>query len=334
MEKRNRPWLVQVRAAIRLMRLPGVGAATFRRLMRAFGSPTQALKASSQGLFPARGFDLSRPTPKRCNPELTDRACHAVEELANGEGGTWFGARDYPWRLRKIPEPPPVLFYRGRHRLLLPRHDDWAVAIVGARNATAAGREAARRIASGVIAAGGVVVSGLAAGIDGEAHQTALDEGGETIGVVATGIDVPYPPTAIDLWRRLGDEGLIVTEFFPGTPPVRTHFPTRNRIIAGLADAVVFVEGTASSGGLITLAKARAMKRPILALDGQGLMREGARYLLAKGHIEVLEPHPDALLEKLRGVREQTWSRRAACHGANRHRTGLPGSQNVPDLLQ
>ncbi|HNV70835.1 MAG TPA: DNA-processing protein DprA, partial [Candidatus Ozemobacteraceae bacterium] len=120
------------------------------------------------------------------------------------------------------------------------------------------------------------VVSGGARGIDAAAHRACLEQGGQTIAVIATGIDIAYPPEHAELFREISRTGCVLSEFFPGTPPVASHFPTRNRIIAGLAQAVVFIEGNARSGGLITVRKSLQAKRPVWAARHPDLL-DGAR---------------------------------------------------------
>lgn len=165
------------------------------------------------------------------------------------------------------PEPAPVLFVRGDRQLF---HDGRRVAIVGTRNATAAGKEAARRIAAGLADAGVHVVSGLARGIDGWAHRAVVDWGGpgRPIGVVASGPDVVYPREHRELWARVATDGLLVSEAPPGTAPESWRFPMRNRIIAALAEVVVVVESRERGGSLITSTAASDRGIPVMAVPG------------------------------------------------------------------
>jgi DNA processing protein len=176
---------------------------------------------------------------------------------------TWFDHK-YPAMLREIADPPIVLWCQGNAGCL----DQPAVAIVGSRRATPAGLTVARTLARGLAEAGLVVVSGLARGIDAAAHQGALDGGGRTIAVLGCGGDVMYPSEHRALADGIRGDGVIVTEFPPGTPPLQHHFPLRNRIISGLCRAVVVVEAPGRSGSLITARIALEQGRDVLAVPG------------------------------------------------------------------
>jgi DNA processing protein len=173
--------------------------------------------------------------------------------------------KDYPRLLREIIDPPLVLHVRGK-RELLARH---SVAVVGSRRASPYAINAAKAITAPLASdAKLVVVSGLARGIDGAAHEAALDAGGTTIAVLGTGIDLIYPKSHARLFRRIEAEGLIVTELAPGTPPLAANFPTRNRIISGLSLGTVIVEATSRSGSLITARTAAEQGREVFAVPG------------------------------------------------------------------
>jgi len=151
---------------------------------------------------------------------------------------------DYPTNLRSIHNRPPLLFVRGR---LLPA-DERSIAVVGTRKPTSTGLEATRRMAAGLVSAGYVVVSGLADGIDAEAHRTALEHGGRTVAIIGTGLQRTYPAKHADLQRRISDEGAVVSQFWPDAPPTRTSFPMRNIVMSGFALATVVIEASAVSG--------------------------------------------------------------------------------------
>ena len=198
------------------------------------------------------------------------------------------GRRGYPPRLAELHDPPPRLFLRGAGRELLDRS---AVAIVGARSCSAYGAHVARSLARELAAAGVVVVSGLARGVDAEAHRGALDAAGPTIAVLGCGVDVDYPRGHADLAARVAETGLVVSEYPPGTEPAPWRFPARNRIIAGLAAATVVVEARERSGALITADFALELGREVFAVPGEitaglsagtnRLIRQGAAPLLA-----------------------------------------------------
>jgi DNA processing protein len=188
----------------------------------------------------------------------------------------------YPSRLRQISNPPDALWRRGPL--------DWegrAVAIVGSRTATPAGVVVARQLSRDLAERGYIIVSGLAAGIDGAAHQAALDAGGATLAVLGCGVDVEYPYRHRALAAAIAETGCLVSEFPPGTPPRPGHFPRRNRIISGLSQAVIVVEASERSGSLITARMALEQGRDVLAVPGSvasgryrgchALIRDGAR---------------------------------------------------------
>jgi DNA processing protein len=171
---------------------------------------------------------------------------------------------DYPDSLRRLPQPPAVLFVLGRRAVL----DHPAIAVVGTRAHSAYGRDATVSLVVGLVRAGYAVVSGLARGIDGVGHRTALEMGGDTIAVLGNGLDVVYPPEHGDLRAAIAHRGCLVTEFAPTRPPRRHHFPQRNRIIAGLARAVLVVEATERSGALITAHYAMEDGKEVFAVPG------------------------------------------------------------------
>lgn len=170
----------------------------------------------------------------------------------------------YPALLAGDPFPPAVLFVRGCLDVLARR----AVSIVGTRNATAAGRATAFELGEALGAAGLAVVSGLARGIDAAAHRGVRAAGGVAVGVVGSGLDVPYPKQNADLWQWIGDNGLLMSEWPLGTPPEDFHFPLRNRMIAALADVLVVVESRASGGSLITARQAGDRGVTVMAVPG------------------------------------------------------------------
>jgi len=171
---------------------------------------------------------------------------------------------DYPAALGHLPDPPIVVWTHGQSSLL----GRPAVAIVGSRQASPAGLEVARRLGQGLAAAGLVVVSGLARGIDAAAHRGALRGGGLTLAVLGSGLDRVYPPEHRGLAADVRASGCLISELPPGTPPLARHFPMRNRIISGLARAVVVVEASDKSGSLITARMALEQGRDVLAVPG------------------------------------------------------------------
>jgi DNA processing protein len=196
----------------------------------------------------------------------------------------------YPPALRTIDDRPPVVFVRGALDAAP------AVAVIGSRRATAYGLAAAARLAADLTSAGVTIVSGLARGIDGAAHQAALDAGGRTIAVLGCGADVIYPREHGALAEAIVGAGALVTEFAPGTPPMRGHFPRRNRIISGLSAGVVVVEGTEDSGALVTVDYALGQGREVFAVPGSIFSRRSrAPHVLLREGAHVVERAEDVL---------------------------------------
>lgn len=192
----------------------------------------------------------------------------------------------YPDMLRNIQDPPYVLYYAGRLSCL----EKPMVAVVGTRRASTYGVEMAAMLSLGLCEAGVCVVSGLARGIDAAAHEAALNAGGRTIGILGSGINVPYPPEHTQLLRRIaGGIGLIISEYPSDAEPIAFHFPHRNRLISGLCRGVVFVEGPVKSGGMHTVHAALMQGRQVFAVPGRvgsfgsegphTILREGARII-------------------------------------------------------
>lgn len=177
------------------------------------------------------------------------------------------GDRLYPKLLAEIPNLPPVLYYKGKNESLL-SGDSPKIGIVGTRSPSAYGKRWTRRIASALVQHGFIIVSGMAEGIDTEAHSACLEAGGDTIAVLGTGVDVVYPPSNRKLYQQIIGQGLVVSEYSAGTRPNRAHFPARNRIIAGLAQAIIVTEAPVKSGALITAYVANEYGRDVYVLPG------------------------------------------------------------------
>jgi DNA processing protein len=217
----------------------------------------------------------------RDGPALRGAADEALSAARRaGVAVTVAGSGSYPELLARIADPPLVLWHRGG----LPP-TDVAVAVIGSRAASPGAREVARRLGAGLARHHVVVVSGLARGCDGEAHQGALDGGGVTIAVLGCGADVIYPSEHHDLAYAIACHGAVASEFPPGTPPLPHHFPLRNRIISGLSRAVVVVEAGEQSGSLITAGCALEQGREVMVVPGPVLSgrNRGAHSLLRDG---------------------------------------------------
>ncbi len=266
----------EVVARIRWLLHERLGAVTLRRLIDRFGSAGAAGAANPRDLPPVarrarRAGETTRP--------LSD-VLAVVSRI--GAVATGYGLPGFPEQLNHLHDPPPLLFMRGDSSLA----DLPAVAVVGSRKASEYGRGMARSIGEGLGGAGVAVVSGLALGIDGAAHRGALAAGGSTIAVLGCGPDLVHPPSHRRLFERVVTDGLVVSEFLPGTLPLPHHFPRRNRLIAALSRAVVVVEATRKSGALITVEHALDIGRDVFAVPGavgrpqsegvHALIREGA----------------------------------------------------------
>jgi len=257
---------------LRLVRSPGIGPVTYRQLIARFGTPAAALAAVP---------DLARrgggKVPPLCARADAEREIAKVEKL----GAKWLavGQGLYPRLLAELEDAPPLLIVKGNLGLL----DKPAVSIVGARNASAAACRFARGLAYDLGQNELVVVSGLARGIDSAAHDGAIESG--TIGVVAGGVDIFYPPENEQRQKALYERGLVMAEMPPGTEPRARHFPYRNRIIAGMASGTVVVEAAPRSGSLITARLAAEAGREVMAVPGSPLdpRAQGCNQLIRDG---------------------------------------------------
>lgn len=200
----------------------------------------------------------------------------------------------YPKLLREIFYPPPVLFYKGNQIL----KSDYLLAIVGTRKCSAYGKDVARYISRQLSKIGITIVSGMASGIDYWAQKAALEEKGSSIGILGCGIDIIYPPENKDLYSQLMDNGSLLTEFFPGTPPLKSNFPARNRIISGMSMGVVVIEAGIKSGALITGEFALNQNREVFAIPGSIFNSESQGcHKLIKNGAKLVENIDDILEE-------------------------------------
>ena len=275
-------------------RVTGIGPAKLRALLDHFGDLETAWRASSSDLREA-GLDrraLEYLLAARSAMDL-DAEVAKVPRLG-AKIVTWDDA-DYPPQLKSIAAPPPLLYVKGAFAPA----DQWAIAVVGTRRATAYGREVTRSLVSDLARSGVTIVSGLARGIDAAAHQAALEVGGRTLAVLGHGIDFVYPPEHRQLAEQIIEHGALVTDYPVGTPPEGGNFPPRNRIISGLSLGVLVVEGAAPSGARITAEFAMEQGRDVFAVPGNILQRgsELPNTLIQEGAIPVLKV--DDILEPL-----------------------------------
>jgi DNA processing protein len=270
----------------------GIGPMKVRALLDHFGDLEIAWRADTSDLRQV-GLDrraLTNLLQVRAridlDAELERLAEHDVRAL------TWLDS-DYPPHLLQIADPPPVLYVRGQ----LTHEDEWAVAVVGTRRASAYGKTVTLRLTGDLAANHVTIVSGLARGIDGEAHRAALKAGGRTIAVLGCGLDLIYPPEHRQLARDILKNGAIVSEYSLGTRPEASNFPPRNRIISGLSLGVLVVEAGLKSGALITADFAADQGREVFAVPGNlyarssvgtnRLIQDGAKLVL--GAEDILE---------------------------------------------
>jgi DNA processing protein len=235
------------------------------------------------------------PPPTGFGDVLRDRGRQMLLAAARaGIDALWWGDPAYPPLLAAIPDAPFVLWLKGAPSCFAKP----TVAIVGSRAATPYGLEAASRLAGDLAAAGVVVVSGLARGVDSAAHRGALAAGGDTVAVLGSGVDVIYPPEHGRLAAEIAGHGAVVSEYPPGTMPVAFHFPARNRIISGLSRAVVVVEAAERSGSLITAQLALEQGREVMAVPGSVLSgRHRGCHALIRDGAAVAETAEDVLAE-------------------------------------
>lgn len=281
--------------ALHSMSGAGFGPKRVLRLLDRFGEIDEAWKANRDDLINVAGFqpdfaDLFISKRSETDPEGLLKALKKSGVLAIPYTHVL-----YPFRLREIHDPPSVIFVNGNLH-----ESDWQhiISVVGTRSPSAYGQKLAKDVARGLSASGAVVCSGLAIGVDSLAHWGAIEGGGRTIAVVATGPDICYPTSNKRLMNAITNgHGVIMSEYFPGTKPEKWHFPARNRIVSGLAKAVVVVEAGESSGALITARLGFEQNRDIFAFPGRvdSAMSAGTNALIAKNQAHLISNHKDVL---------------------------------------
>lgn len=285
-------------ACLRLIRSGNVGPVSFRELINHYGGAHAALEALPE-LQRRGGMRAPRICPRaRAESELAAARKSGAEPLFTIEPG-------YPRLLAAIDAPPPMIYAKGNAGLL----QQPAIAIVGSRQASAAGIKIARQFSAGLGGAGLVIVSGLARGIDATAHEAAIESG--TVAVLAGGIDFVYPPEHAELQARIAAAGCLLSEMPPGFEPRAKDFPRRNRIISGVALGVVVVEAARRSGTLLTARMAGEQGREVFAVPGHPLdpRAEGTNGLIKSGATLVTVPE-DVLeaLEPLTGFTKRSFA--------------------------
>jgi DNA processing protein len=306
---------------IRLTHTPGIGAITARNLLAGFGMPATVFSASAAALAAVVGVTIARELTRPVSSGLHNLiACTLDWCRQPGNHVLTLADPRYPPALLTIPDPPILLYAKGRIELL--RHR--CVGVVGSRNATAQGITNAETFAEALSHAGLTVVSGMALGIDAAAHAGALRHAssGATIAVIGTGQDIVYPARNRALAHRIANEGCIVSEYALGTPAVAANFPRRNRLISGLACGVLVVEAAEKSGSLITARVAADQGRDVFAIPGSihSPLSKGCHVLIKQG-AKLVESAQD-ILEEISVIARNTPSASMAvavaqpCHSA------------------
>jgi DNA processing protein len=287
---------MQERAAwVAWAQISGIGPVALQRLQQRFGSLAAAWQASPDQLQGVNGIGttvLRAIATHRSKIDPDD----FLETHTQKNPYFWTPADpQYPRLLKEIPDPPAVLYFRGNAKLLDPEGSIPAVAIVGTRDPSDYAKRWTRKLA-GVLAQNDItVVSGMAEGIDTQAHLGCLEKNGNTIAALGTGTDIAYPPRNQTLHQQISERGLVLSEYPAGTQPNRAHFPRRNRMIAALSRATLVMEAPQRSGALITAYMANDYGRDVYVLPGTldnpratgclGLMTKGAQLILGEGHL-------------------------------------------------
>ena len=283
------PWLA-------LNRIAGLGKVSYVRLLEKFGSPEKVFQVDLEALQSIEGIrkNTALTIVKFKRAEKIDRELDELEKQRIGI--LTFNDPLYPVLLAKIHDPPPYLYYKGSPS----KQDRHSLALVGSRLGTPYGIKVTERLAWGLSQKGLTIVSGMARGIDTAAHQGALMSQGRTVAVLGSGLDVIYPPENQKLYERIVEQGMVCTEFPPGTLPERQNFPIRNRIISGMSLGVVIVEATQRSGSLITARLALDQGREVFAVPGsvESFKSSGTHNLIKQG--AKLVEHAQDILEELR----------------------------------
>ncbi|HEY9616653.1 MAG TPA: DNA-processing protein DprA [Microcoleaceae cyanobacterium] len=275
--------------------LHGVGPILLKRLQQQFGNLSTAWSAKATALMAVEGIgQQSADTIVAQRQQYDPETLLAEHEQQNPHFWTPADA-DYPRLLLEIPDPPAVLYYRGQVELQENLGQVPSIAIVGTRSPSDYGRRWTRRLSAALAKQGFTIISGLAQGIDTEAHRSCLQAGGRTIAVVGTGVDVVYPWSNRELCQQVSAQGLVLSEYPAGTQPDRIHFPRRNRIIAGLSRATLVLEAPERSGALITAHLANDYGRDVYILPGSldnprslgclKLLNNGAQGILGEEHL-------------------------------------------------
>ena len=279
-------------AWLRLTLIPGVGGASQRKLLTAFGLPEAVFSASFSSLRAVVGDKTTQLLLDTDNSAAIDTALQWAE--GDNQRIITLADPEYPRTLLEIPDPPSLLYVRGRHELL----GRTALAVVGSRNPTHQGEQNAEEFSTALAGKGLVIASGLALGIDTAAHRGALKIQGDSVAFIGTGIDRIYPARNLELAHQLAQCGCIASEHPLGTSAIAANFPRRNRLISGIARGVLVVEATTQSGSLITARFAAEQGREVFAIPGSihSPQSRGCHQLIKQG-AKLVETAEDILVE-------------------------------------
>jgi len=309
-----------IKKSLSLLLIKGMTEKTYFTLLNDFKTPAGVFSAIKNDVIPKHHIkkDLLNALKKK------DYYRHPDEELQrctkSGIRIITIDTPEYPQLLREIPLPPPLLYVRGKLNQSI-----ISLGIVGSRKASSYGCGITKKLSIELSCLGISVVSGMASGIDGIAHQAVLDNSGMTIGILGCGIDVIYPKENKKLFKRMWEYGTLISEFPLGTPPLARNFPIRNRIISGLSHGILVIEASLKSGSLITARLALEQGREVFAVPGQissfnssgthWLIKQGAK--LVEGICDITEEFPCFLNKKINTIRPQEFSHNTSCLNQN-----------------
>lgn len=284
-----------------LLTIPQIGPGRIRKLFHSFESVDEILRAPVQKLIQVEGIDykLARQIKTGGDREAVEKQLELIEKHQINLLTIW--DKKYPYLLKRISDPPVILFYRGK----LTAFSDKTLAVVGTRTPSDYGRITTTRLVGQLVDQGVVIVSGMARGIDSIAHQTCLRNGGETIAVFGCGLNYCYPPENRELYQKIPRNGLLVSEFFLDVGPDAINFPKRNRIISGLSRGTLVIEAGDRSGALITAYYALNQNREVLAIPGNisSARSRGTNKLIKQG--AKLVQSVDDIFEEIGEIRQR-----------------------------
>lgn len=297
---------------VALNAVQGIGSVRLQKLAASFPDLSSAWYATRSELLagglPERVCDGFIATRKQIDPdEILESVYQKGIEVITLDDEL------YPKRLREINNPPPVIYLKGEY---IPT-DEWAIAIVGTRKASSYGKQITQELAQFLANHDITVVSGMARGVDAVAHEAALNAKGRTIAVLGCGVDIIYPPEHRALAARITEQGVMMSDYYPGTPPESVNFPPRNRIISGLCLATIVIEAGQKSGALITAEYAAEQGRDVYALPGPiyAQQSKGTNQLIAAGAIPLL--NYDQILDHLNIRQDAIYEKPRALHPEN-----------------